>query len=163
MCAIGAANVGAPFRRVALYEPPGPQTVSVDWAERVRVMIANAQIGRAMVTFLGEIIGYNADEIEALKTAPRAFDVLRTVEATMPREAVALTTVDLAALASPISIPVAMLLGSDSQPWAQDITHALLSTIETSQLKALPGCRHDAVDSAPQLVLDALSQFFGTS
>jgi len=117
-----------------------------------------------MVTSLGEIIGYNADEIEALKSAPRAFDVLRTVKATMPREARALTTVDLAELASPINIPVAMLLlGSDSEPWAQGITHALLSTIETSQLKALPGCRHDAVDSAPQLVLDALPPFFGTS
>ncbi len=50
-CTVGAASSGAPFRRVALYEPPGRETVPAEWVERVTVMIADGQVGRAMVSF----------------------------------------------------------------------------------------------------------------
>ena len=41
-CALGAAARGAPVRRLALYEPPGPQAAPREWRERVRAMIAAA-------------------------------------------------------------------------------------------------------------------------
>ncbi|HEX5302975.1 MAG TPA: alpha/beta hydrolase [Streptosporangiaceae bacterium] len=99
VCALGAAAKGAPVRRLALYEPPGPPTVPAQWRARVLPMIEAGQPGRAMVSFLTEIIGLSAEEVDALRDAPRGYDVMPIVSATMPRESEALSTVDLPALA----------------------------------------------------------------
>src|SRR5690348_8049155 len=48
---------GAPIRRLALYEPPGPSTGPAQWRDRVLPMIEAGQPGRAMFSFLTEIIG----------------------------------------------------------------------------------------------------------
>jgi pimeloyl-ACP methyl ester carboxylesterase len=40
-CVLGAAALGAPFRRIVLYEPPGPQTTRDNWPERVSTMVAD--------------------------------------------------------------------------------------------------------------------------
>ena len=63
-------------------------------------MIAAGQPGRAMLSFLTEIIGLSAAEVAALRDAPRGYDVMPIVSATMPRESKALGTVDLSALAA---------------------------------------------------------------
>jgi pimeloyl-ACP methyl ester carboxylesterase len=36
VCALGAASPGAPVRRLALYEPPGPPTVPAPWRAQPR-------------------------------------------------------------------------------------------------------------------------------
>ena len=70
---LGAAALGAPFRRIALYEPPGPQS---NWPGRVAAMVAGGQAGRAACTFLTEIAGLTRSEVEALRDAPGGRDVL---------------------------------------------------------------------------------------
>ena len=42
-CVLGAAAGGAPFRRIVLYEPPGPQATRNNWPERVATMVATAR------------------------------------------------------------------------------------------------------------------------
>ena len=74
-----------------------------------------------MVSFLREM-GLSATQIDELKNAPRDYDVLPMVSATMPREALA--TVDVTALAAAVTVPVLLLLGSRSPAWARDITGA---------------------------------------
>ena len=68
-CVLGAAALGAPFRRIALYEPPGPQAVQNNWPDRVSAMVADGQAGRAAFTFLTEIVGLTRSEVEALRDA----------------------------------------------------------------------------------------------
>ncbi|HUK67660.1 MAG TPA: alpha/beta hydrolase [Streptosporangiaceae bacterium] len=85
-CVLGAAASGAPFRRLVLYEPPGPQATPNNWPERVSTMVANGQVGRAVFTFLAEIIGLTPSEVEALRDAPGGQDVLPIAAATLPRE-----------------------------------------------------------------------------
>jgi len=160
-CTLGAAARGAPFRRIALYEPPGPQTASRDWVERSAALVAEGRIGRAMVSFLTEIIGLTAGQIKELRNAPGAYDIFPIVTATMPREAQALTTVDLLSAAAAISCPVLLLLGERSPPWAGDITRALAAALPAADLAVLPGQGHEAVDSAPELVVSELRRFFG--
>ena len=160
-CTLGAAAQGAPFRRTALYEPPGPQAASRDWAERSAALVAEGRVGRAMVSFLTEIIGLTAGQIEELKNAPGAYDILPIVTATMPREAEALTSADLLSGAGGISCPVLLLLGERSPAWAGDITRALAAALPAAELVVLPGQGHEAVDSAPELVVSELRRFFG--
>ena len=158
-CALGAAASGAAVRRLALYEPPGPQTAPKEWRDRVTALIADGKPGPAMVSFLREM-GMSATQIDELKNAPRDYDVLPIVSATMPREALALATVDVTALAAAVTVPVMLLLGSLSPAWASDITGALAGALPQSTLAVLDGQGHDAVDSAPELLADRLAGFF---
>ena len=159
VCALGAAAGGAPVRRLALYEPPGPQTVPKEWREWVTALIAGGKPGPAMVSFLREM-GLSATQIDELKNAQRDYEVLPIVSATMPREALALATVDVTALAAAVTVPVLLLLGSRSPAWARDITGALADVLPRSTLAVLDGQGHEAIESAPSLLESRLAAFF---
>jgi pimeloyl-ACP methyl ester carboxylesterase len=160
VCALGAAARGAPVRRLALYEPPGPPTVPAEWRARVLPMIEAGQPGRAMMTFLTEIIGLTAEEVAALRDAPRGYDVMPIVSATMPRESEALSTVDLKALAARVEVPVLLLLGSASPAWAHDLTAEVAGALTHETLAVLDGQGHDAINQAPELLVTQLAAFF---
>ena len=160
VCALGAAADGAPIRRLALYEPPGPPTVPASWRERMLPMIEAGQPGRAMMSFLTEIIGLSGEEIAALRDAPRGYDVMPIVSATMPRESKALSDVDLKALAAGVEVPVLLILGSASPAWAQDLTAEVAAALTHETLAVLDGQGHDAINQAPLLLIDQLTGFF---
>jgi pimeloyl-ACP methyl ester carboxylesterase len=160
VCALGAVANGAPVRRLALYEPPGPQTAPAEWRARVLPMIEAGQPGRAMMSFLTEIIGLSAEEIAVLRDAPREYDVMSIVSATMPRESQGLGTVDLKALAARVDVPVLLLLGSASPPWAHDITAEVAAALKHKTLAVLDGQGHDAISLAPELLVTQLAGFF---
>jgi len=158
--ALGAAAGGAPIRRLALYEPPGPQTVPAPWRERVTALIEAGQPGPAMISFLREM-GLPDTRITELRNAPRSYDVLPIVAATMPREAQALAGIDLAALAARVSVPVLLLLGPASPPWASELTASVAAALPQSTQVSLPGQGHEATAEAPDLVDRALEEFLG--
>ena len=76
----------------------------------------------------------SAARINELRNAPRDYDALAVVSATMPREAHALATVDLKTLASEVSVPVLLILGSASPAWARDVTSDLAAVMPQSTL-----------------------------
>ncbi len=159
-CVLGAAAIGAPMRRLALYEPPGPPTVPRAWRDRVLAMIADGRPGRAMMSYLTEIIGLSAARIDELRNAPRDYDALAVVSATMPREALALAAADLKALAADVAVPVLLILGSASPAWARDITGEVAAVLPRSTLAVLDGQGHEATDTAPDLLASRLAAFF---
>lgn len=159
-CLLGAAALGAPFRRMALYEPPGPQTVPREWVDRVTALIGEGRVGRAMVSFLTEIIGLTGEQIEELKAAPAGYDIFSVVTATLPREAEALTGVDLPGAARMVTCPALLLLGATSPQWAGEITRELAAALPAAELVVLPGQGHEAVDSVPEVVVRVLDRFF---
>jgi pimeloyl-ACP methyl ester carboxylesterase len=156
---LGAAARGAPFRRIALYEPPGPQTVPREWRERASALVAEGRPGRAMISFLTEIIGLTTAQVSELRDTAGAQDVLPIVSATLPREAEALASADPLGLADDVTAPVLLLLGETSPAWAADLTHALAAALPQASLAVLPGCGHEAIDAAPGLVYRELAQF----
>ncbi len=160
-CVLGAAAGGAPFRRIVLYEPPGPQATRNNWPERVSTMVAGGQAGRAAFTFLTEIIGLTRGEVEALRDAPGGRDVLPIVAATLPREAQALAAADLASIARRVRQPVLLLLGTASPPWAGEITRELVTALPAATVTELPGAGHEALDTAPDLFVAKVLPFLG--
>lgn len=159
VCALGAVAGGAPVRRLALYEPPGPPTVPAEWRERMLPIIAAGHPERAMFSFLTEIIGLSAEEVAALRDAPRGYDVMPIVSATMPRESKALSTVDLTALAAGVETEVLLLLGEASPAWAHDLTAELAGALQHKTLTVLDGQGHDAIDAAPDALVQQLEEF----
>jgi pimeloyl-ACP methyl ester carboxylesterase len=156
---VGAAAAGAPLRRLALYEPPGPPTVAGPWRDRAVAQIAAGQPGAAMFTFLTEVVGLTREQIEGFRALPGAGDVLPIVAATLAREADGLAAVDLPALATAITVPVLLMLGTASPPWAGDLTRALEAVLPDATVAELPGFGHEAIDIAPDRV-DALLRDF---
>jgi pimeloyl-ACP methyl ester carboxylesterase len=161
VCTLGAAARGAPLRRIALYEPPGPQAVPREWRQRASALAAGGHPGPAMISFLTEIIGLTMAQVSELRNAPGAQDVLPIVSATLPREAEALASADPPALAGHVTGRVLLLLGQASPAWAVDITHALSSALPRATLAVLPGVGHEAVDTAPGLIHRELLAFLG--
>jgi pimeloyl-ACP methyl ester carboxylesterase len=159
-CALGAASLGAPLGRLALYEPPGPQTAPPQWREKVTAMVEAGKPGRAMMSFLTEIIGLTGEQIDGLRNAPLGYDPMPIVSATLPREALALASVDLTALAGAVAVPVLLILGDASPPWAGEITRELTAALPESRVAILPGQGHLAVDAAPGLLARALTEYF---
>jgi pimeloyl-ACP methyl ester carboxylesterase len=158
-CVLGAAAGGAPFRRLVLYEPPGPQTVRGGWADRVGAMVADGQVGPAVLSFLTEIIGLTPAEVAALRDASGGRDVLPVAAATLPREARALAAADLAAEAKGVRQPALLLLGVASPPWAGEITRQLAAALPSATVTELPGVGHLGLDTAPDLVTAAVIGF----
>jgi pimeloyl-ACP methyl ester carboxylesterase len=158
-CVLGAAARGAPFRRLALYEPAGPQTSSQEWADRIGALVAEGKVGRAVVSFLMEILGLTSAEVDALRDAPGGRDVLPIAAATLPREAQALARLDLTAGVARIGQPTLLLLGAGSPPWAGEITRQLAATLPAATVTELPGVGHLALDDAPDLVAAAVIGF----
>ncbi len=123
--------------------------------------VAAGQAGRATFTFLTEIIGLTRSEVEALRDAPGGRDVLPIVAATLPREARALAAADLAGAARQVRQPVLLLLGTASPPWAGQITRELAAALPAATVTELPGAGHEALDTAPDLLVTEVSRFLG--
>ena len=158
-CVLGAAAHGAPFRRIVLYEPPGPQAVPGNWPERLSAMMASGQTGRAVFTFLTEIIGLTPSAVEALRDAPGGRDVLPIAAATLPREARALAGVDLTSIARKVTQPAGLLLGTASPAWAGEITRELAVALPAATVIPLPGTGHEGLERAPANVAAEILNF----
>ncbi len=159
-CTLGAVSrTPAPFRRIVLYEPPGPETVSPEWLDRQAAMVADGRTGRAMVSFLMEIIGLSSEEVDELKRTPPAYDILSVLAATLPREGTALLTADLVDSARSVTRPTLLLLGETGPRWAGDVTRMVADAIPDSEVVLLPGVGHEAIDAAPDLLVRTLERF----
>ncbi len=69
-CTLGAARHAPPFGRLILYEPPGPETATPEFVDRLTAWVDEGWAGRAMVAFLMEIIGLSEGQVDALRAAP---------------------------------------------------------------------------------------------
>ena len=160
-CVLGAAALDAPFRRIVLYEPPGPQATPNNWPERVSAMVADGQAGRAVFTFLTEIVGLTRSQVEALRDAPGGRDVIPIAAATLPREARALAAADLTGAARRVRQPALLLLGTASPSWAGEITRELAAALPAATVTELRGSGHEALDQAPELLVAEVLRFLG--
>ena len=78
----------------------------------------------------------------------------------MPREAQAIADTDLTVLAAAVPVPVLLILGAQSPAWAHDITRDLGAALPQSTLAVLDGQGHEAIESAPGLLVSQLAGFF---
>ena len=121
---------------------------------RVAVLGAGGTIAPAIVRDLAD-----SEEVTAMRDAPRGYDVMPIVSATMPRESEALSTVDLGALAAKVQVPVLLLLGSASPAWARDLTAEVAAALTHKTLAVLDGQGHDAINTAPDALVQQLEEF----
>jgi pimeloyl-ACP methyl ester carboxylesterase len=140
--------------------------VPAEWLQRLHASIAAGQWGLAVASFLIEVIGLSRERVAELReqalqadSDPGVDDVLTVASRTLGREAEALTALDLGALAAGVSQPVRFLLGTESPPWAADVTTFLAGRLPGSEIVRLEGEGHEGLDDAPQRVVDEVIRF----
>ena len=161
LCALGAAAGGAPFRRITLYEPPGPGGAAPrEWRERASALVAAGLPGPAMVSFLTEVIGLTRTQIDELRNTPGAQDVLPIVSATMPREGEALASADLPAWRGWLPRRSCCCSGRPARPGRRTSRTRSAPRCPTPPWRCCRGVGHEAIDTDPGLLcLEVLLRF----
>jgi pimeloyl-ACP methyl ester carboxylesterase len=79
---------------------------------------------------------------------------------TLPREMIAVEEYKFAATRfKDFTVPTLLLLGGESPPFFATVIEALAAALSHSQVVVLPGQRHAAMDTAPQLFVNEVVRF----
>ena len=159
LVAAGAAQL-LDLPRLALYEPAmGGGLTTGETIERWERMI-EAGDGEAVVReFYRDIAGYGEDAIDELARGP-VWEARTRIVPTVPRElrAELAHRFDPDALAA-LTMPVLLLLGTESPDWAVRSVRAYADAIPGAELSMLEGQGHSANMTAPTLLEGELEQF----
>jgi pimeloyl-ACP methyl ester carboxylesterase len=163
ICALEAALLTPNIRKLILYEPPlpGPKaSIPPETRARMRAYLASGDNDNAIATFLLEVAQVPPDEVALMRSLPSwegrvaaAHTILRELESIE-----ALPQFD-AKRFEKLKTPTLLLLGGAS-PAGYDqsikLIHAILSN---SRIVVLPGQRHQAMNTAPELFLGEVLAF----
>jgi pimeloyl-ACP methyl ester carboxylesterase len=153
------------LRRLITYEsvaasydpiyPPG----SID---RLEALLAQGKREEMLVATLREVAGMPDDDIATLKALP-AWPGRLAAASVLPRELRVdeRYRVDAARLGR-INVPTMIFLGGASLPMYRAGAEQLQRAIPGSQLGVLEGQGHAAMDTAPDLFVEAVAAFLGT-
>ncbi len=157
--ALGAAAIARNLRRLVLYEPaPGVPQETPEFLARLDALLAEDQREQLLSLFLTEA-GLDPDALEQLRASPVWAGRVAAAH-TIPRElrAEARYQPDPEAFSSR-SIPVLLLLGSESPEWAKTGSEVVQSVLPNSRVAMLEGEGHIAILTAPDLVADEVARF----
>jgi pimeloyl-ACP methyl ester carboxylesterase len=154
-----AARLDSP-PRLALYEPPmGGVLAAPATIDRWEGLIEDGDRDLAVREFLREVGGYTDPEIHQLAGSP-IWEARKRVTPTLPRELRAELEhrLDAEALAR-VTVPVLMLVGSESPDWAVRSTRAYAAALPDAETVVLEGHGHGANLTGPELVAAELARF----
>ena len=164
VCALGAAMQSDRVIGLILYEPwIAVEDESLYTPAQLRrfdeFLAADNREGLTKM-LCSEIVGIPPSDMEQLMAAP-SWNERLAVAHTIPREARAEETYRLPAdQARKSTIPVLLLLGSDSPPHARKVNTMLEKALPDARTVVLPGQHHAAMRKAPDLVAGAILDFW---
>ena len=162
VCALEAALRSPHVRRLALYEPPLPLGGDFYPPQLIGHLAQLFEDGDrdAVVTTLFRANGTSDIELELLRTHPgwqgrvdAAHTIIREMRITEAYRP------DFARFER-LEIPVLLLTGSESPAPLTEATTRLHHSLPNSRLVSMAGQQHIAMDTAPDLFLDAARAFF---
>jgi pimeloyl-ACP methyl ester carboxylesterase len=164
ICALEAALRTDRLMGLVLYEPPivaeGETVYSQEQLGRFEALLAADDRDGVVTTFMGEIVGLPPQELERLKSSP-AWPGRVAAAHTLPRELRAQEAYRLnAERAARLSIPVLLLLGGDSPTFFGNAIATLEQALPDSRTVVMHGQQHVAMDTAPDLVVGAVLDFW---
>ena len=148
---------------LVLYEPStfeGEVQYPSKQLERLETLLAAGDREGVVKAFFADIVGMSPHEIEILTSSP-AWPGRVAAAHTLPRE---LRTEEAYRLPADrvgtLSMPVLLLLGGDSPPFFGHAIAALEKTLPNSRTVVMPGQRHIAMDTGPDLLVSAVLDFW---
>ena len=164
--ALGASLLTSAIRRVVSYEgapsAPGRAYHDAPTERALAALIASGDHDGALSLFMSAIVGMSAGELAAYRADPvwrtraqAAPTLLREIQA----ERSAAASIDVLA---DVRVPVLQVLGGASIEAFASATSALDERLENGRVVVIPGARHAAHHTHPDLVVDVLRAFLLT-
>lgn len=163
VCALGAARRTPNVRRLVLYEPPRTGvsgTIPPAVASRMEGLLAAGDRDGVVTTFMREIVQVPPQELEKLRSVP-AWQGRVAAAHTILREVLALERqppLDPSGFVN-FRNPTLLLLGGDSPANEKADTEALHAALPGSRIVVMPGQRHIAMNTAPDLFVREVLAF----
>ncbi len=160
--ALEAAARADRLRSLILYEPPlgvGTDRVPPELGDQLAALLATGDREAVLTTFLREGPRYAPAEIAAQRARPDWPDRLAFAH-TLPRETqlVSRHAFD-AGRYTALRFPTLLLLGGESPPFFRQAIEALHAALPRSEVVVLPGQRHNAMETAPEMFAEAVHRF----
>lgn len=164
ICGLEGARLTDGVRKLILYEPPlpiGGVVYPPGAPERIQARVDAGDNEGALETFMREVVRMPESELAAYRQLP-AWKVRVTLAPTIARE----LTIERGYTFDPerfggFTIETLLLAGGESAPVFREPTDALHAALSRSTLVVLPGQRHVAMDTAPDLFLKEVFRFLG--
>ena len=164
VCSLEAALLTDRVRKLILYEPPLPIGAAFyppGAPERIQALVDAGDLEGALETFFRDVVRMPAAELAAYRQLP-AWKVRVALAPTIPRELV----LERGYTFRPeqfegFTVPTLLLAGGESAPVFRQAIHTLHGALPNSELAVLPGQRHVAMDTAPELFLGEVGRFLG--
>jgi pimeloyl-ACP methyl ester carboxylesterase len=165
VCAVEAASRARNLARLVLYEggpiriPQGMVLVPEELILRLEELIGAGEPEQAVMTFMLKAGAVTPDELEVLRKNP-SWPARVAAAHTIPRELRALNDYvpDLERL-SAIEMPILMIVGEQTDPFRRGVWQQLAGQLKGARVCVLPGQRHAAHQTAPDLLAAALTDF----
>jgi pimeloyl-ACP methyl ester carboxylesterase len=166
LCAVEAALRTPNLASLTLYEggpkPPGLRLIPDELITRLDRLIQAGDREEALTTFMLKAAGVTADELSVLRAQP-AWGARIAAAHTITRELRAFGDYDGdRARFRDLAVSVLLILGGETEPRRRDMFERLAGLFPGSRVAVLPGQRHAAHQTAPQLLATTLREFLQT-
>jgi pimeloyl-ACP methyl ester carboxylesterase len=165
LLALEAALLTQNLCRLILYEPwitrPGIPAYPEGYIDRLEAQLEAGDREGVLITHYREDAGLTPDEIEKVKSSPVWSARLATVH-TLPREMRAEERYRFDAQRfKDLHTPTLLLLGGESSQVFKESTESVDEALPNSCIAILPGQKHIAMYTAPELFVGEVVQFLG--
>ncbi|HZW03380.1 MAG TPA: alpha/beta hydrolase [Anaerolineaceae bacterium] len=165
VCALEAARLTDHMHRLILYEPPIPTGLPMyppGLPDRLQALIDRSQWEAALELFFTEVVRIPAEELATFRQLP-VWQRRIQLAPTISRELVIDRSYHFDAEAfAHLQIPTLLLQGSDSPDLFRRAIAQLHAALPDSQVVLLPGQQHVAMDTSPELFVQAVLTFLHT-
>lgn len=163
ICSLEASLKTSNLRKLILYEPPIHTDVKrnypPDAVDRMDSYLRVGEREKALLIFLQEIVGIPQNEINMLRSLPGWSSRVAAAH-TITREEISVGSYILKPQRfSSIETPTLLLLGGDSPSFYRAAIETLKKSILNSRIAIMPGQRHAAMETAPELFLSEVIRF----
>jgi pimeloyl-ACP methyl ester carboxylesterase len=160
VCALEAALLTTGIGKLVVYEPPmGFLVSSPEVVDRLQALCDAGERDELVAFFMHEVAGVPHHQVEAMRALP-AWGARLEVAHTIPREERASREYRFdAERLRGVDVPTLVLQGGDSADPFKAAAQALQDALPRCHIALLPGQRHTAMDTAPDLFLAEMLGF----
>jgi pimeloyl-ACP methyl ester carboxylesterase len=162
-CSLESAIIGSGISKLVLYEPPAPgksENIPEKALSKMQSLLDAGKAEEAVTFFLLDVGRITPDELKIIKQSP-TWERRKAAAHTIIREMNGLKSLpefDFEKLNS-FHTPTLLLLGGESSAVYKDFTESLHKSISNSVLSVLPGQKHVAMSTSPELFASEVINF----
>ena len=159
LCVLRAASLTDRIGRIVLYEPPiptpGHHIVDPSVLAQLRAAVEADDRDAMLEIFLRHVALQTADDVAMLRRSP-AWAGRLAAAPTIARELVFVAGFEADESLATITVPVRMLLGTESAEYIKAATGAVLARLPHGELRPLHGQGHLCMDGDPEQFVAAM-------